>query len=421
MSTASPQTLPDSIDSPAMRSAGRELLSLALMDARNHSLHLLSHFEQAQREGKLQIPKRVEVELPVWLAGHVAWLAEYWIGRNPQRGLGLACPFDTVRLASIEPMADRWFNPALAHHAGRWQLDLPDFEAVRAYLLDTLESTLELLEKTPEDDAALFFYRVALFHEDLRCEQLVTLAQTLGVPLKLALPVGVQAHPPLLVPARRWPLGSAPGGFSFDVERQAHAVDVPEFEIDAQPVNWGQYVEFVDDGGYDRAEFWQPQGWTWLQREAGVEGRRGPRHVEQIGSASGAVMQTHFGKAARMASSQSVMHVTWWEADAWARWAGRRLPTEVEWELAAHSAARRGFRWGDVREWTATTLRPWAGFMADAWTINTDYEAQLYFGRARVQRGGSFAARSRMKHLKFRGYALPDRDDAFVGFRTCAA
>jgi len=132
MSTASPQTLPDSIDSPAMRSAGRELLSLALMDARNHSLHLLSHFEQAQREGKLQIPKRVEVELPVWLAGHVAWLAEYWIGRNPQRGLGLACPFDTVRLASIEPMADRWFNPALAHHAGRSQLDLPDFEAVRA-------------------------------------------------------------------------------------------------------------------------------------------------------------------------------------------------------------------------------------------------------------------------------------------------
>jgi gamma-glutamyl hercynylcysteine S-oxide synthase len=420
MSTASPQTLPDSIDAPAMRSAGRELLSLALMDARNHTLHLLSHFEQAQRERKLKIPHRVEVELPVWLAGHIAWLAEYWIGRNPQRGLGLACPFDAVRLASIEPMADRWFNPALAHHAGRWQLDLPDFETVRAYLLETLESTLELLEKTPEDDAALFFYRVALFHEDLRCEQLVTLAQTLGVPLKLALPVGVQAHPPLLVPARRWPLGSAPGGFSFDVERRAHAVDVPEFEIDAQPVSWGQYVEFVDDGGYDRAEFWQPQGWAWLQREAGAEGRRGPRYVEQIGSASGAVMQTHFGKAARMASSQSVMHVTWWEADAWARWAGRRLPTEVEWELAAHSAARRGFRWGDVREWTATTLRPWAGFTADAWTINTDYEAQLYFGRARVQRGGSFAARSRMKHLKFRGYAVPDRDDAFVGFRTCA-
>src|SRR5438105_2128426 len=241
MSTVSPQASPQSIDAPAMRSAGRELLSLALMDARNHSLHLLSHFEQAQREGKLAIPRRTELELPVWLAGNVAWLAEYWIGRNPQRGLGPACPYDSMRLASIEPMADGWFNPALAHHGARWQLDLPDFNAVRAYLLETLESTLELLEKTPEDDASLYFYRVALFHEDLRCEQLVTLAQTLGVPLKLALPVGAQGHVPVVVPARRWPLGSAPAGFSFDVERRAHAVDVPEFEIDAQPVSWGQF------------------------------------------------------------------------------------------------------------------------------------------------------------------------------------
>ena len=78
--------------------------------------------------------------------------------------------------------------------------------------------------------------------------------------------------------------------------------------------------------------------------------------------ASGAVLQTLFGRPARMAGSQSAMHVSWWEADAWARWAGRRLPTEVEWEIAAHAAARRGFRWGDVREWTAGTLRPWPGF-----------------------------------------------------------
>ena len=150
------------------------------------------------------------------------------------------------------------------------------------------------------------------------------------------------------------------------------------------------------------------------------EGRRGPRYVEQIGSASGAVMQTHFGRAARMSGSQSVMHVSWWEADAWARWAGRRLPTEVEWEMAAHTASRRGFRWGDVREWTATTLRPWPGFTPDAWTLQTDFQAQPHFGGARVQRGASFAARSRMKHPKFRGFAAPERDDGFVGFRTCS-
>jgi ergothioneine biosynthesis protein EgtB len=293
-------------------------------------------------------------------------------------------------------------------------------ESIRAYLLDTLESTLELLEKAGPDDDSLYFFRMALFHEDLRCEQLITLAQTLALPLKLALPVGAQSREPLLVPAARWPLGCSPGGFVFDVEKWAHEIDVPEFEIDAQPVNWGQFVEFVDEGGYDRQELWSPQGWRWLERKAGEEGRRGPRYVEQIGSASGAVMQTHFGKAARMSGSQSVMHVSWWEADAWARWAGRRLPTEVEWEMAAHTAARRGLRWGDVREWTASTLRPWPGFTADAWTLHTDYEASPMFGRARVQRGASFAARSRMKHPKFRGFALPDRDDGFVGFRTCS-
>ena len=295
-------------------------------------------------------------------------------------------------------MADQWFNPALATHAVRWQLQLPDFQAVRAYLLDTLESTLELLDKTAEDDEGLYFFRVALFHEDIRCEQLVSMAQTLAVPIKLALPVGVQSRDPVLVPAGRWLLGSSPGGFVFDAEKWAHEIDVPEFEIDAQPVNWGQYVEFVDDGGYDRPEFWLPQGWEWLQREAHGEGRRGPRYVDQIGSASGAVMQMLFGKSTRMAASQSAMHLSWWEADAWARWAGRRLPTEVEWEMAAHTARRRGFRWGDVREWTASTLRPWPGFEPDGWSRHTELEAQPQFGLARVQRGGSFAARSRMKH-----------------------
>jgi ergothioneine biosynthesis protein EgtB len=419
MSAVSPDITPASIDSPSMRHAGRELLSLALMDARNHTLHLLAHFERAI-QGGLAVPQSAEVELPQWLAGHIGWLAEYWIGRNPQRALGPACPADGLRLASIEPMADGWFNPSLVPHSVRWQLALPDFEALRGYLLATLESTLELLDKTDETDDALYFHRVALFHEDLRCEQLITLAQTVAVPLKLALPTGVQAREALLIPAGRWLLGSPAGGFAFDVERSAHEVDVPEFEIDAQPVNWGQFVEFVDDGGYDEPQFWQGGGREWLEREASGEGRRGPRYVEQIGAASGAVMQTHFGRSARMSSSQSAMHLSWWEADAWARWAGRRLPTEVEWEMAAHVAGRRGFRWGDVREWTASTLRPWDGFMPDNWSRHTDLEAQKLFGRARVQRGASFAARSRMKHPKFRGFALPERDDLFVGFRTCS-
>lgn len=274
MPAAHRETRPESIDAPSMRRAGAELLSLALMDARNHALHLLSHFEPVALPDAP--PPRTPAESPLWLAGNIGWLAEYWIGRNPQRALGPACPAETVRLASIEPMADSWFDPALVTPGERWGLPLPGYEAIRAWLLQTLESTLELLEKAPDTDAALYFYRMALFHEDLRCEQLVALAQALGVPLKLPLPGGAAARDPVLVPAGQWLLGSPAEGFSFDVERPAHEVAVPEFEIDAQPVAWSQYVEFVQDGGYDRAELWHPRagnGWRTRWRAKAAAGR----------------------------------------------------------------------------------------------------------------------------------------------------
>ena len=408
---------PASIDSPDMRRAGRDLLSLALMDARNHTLYLLALYEKALDATKIEANESMEVVSPAWLAGHVGWFSEFWIARNTQRGLGNACPHEPTRLGSIEPHADRWWNPQQRAPADRWGPDLPSLAAARTYMLDTLESTLELLDKASDEDRALYFYRLALLHEDLRGEQLITMAQTLGVGLPIDALGGLAVREPLLVPATRWMLGSPDGGFVFDNEKTAHEVPVPEFEIDAQPVTWAQLVEFVDDGGYDRQELWQPQGWDWLQALAQTEGRRGPRYVDQIGVASGAVMQTRFGKPARMAGNQLAMHMTWWEADAWCRWAGRRLPTEVEWEVAAHTAAGRGFRWGDVHEWTAGTFRPWPDFSADPW----ESYSLPWFGRARVLRGASFATRARMKHPKFRGFALPSRDDIFVGFRSCAA
>lgn len=411
--------LPATTDPSDLRRASRERLSLALMDARNHTLQLLARFEQALGPA-LQVPQRPDTLPPVWLVGHIAWLAEYWIARHPQRALGSRSPGDGVRLASVEPQADAWFDPALAPHAERWSLPLPDVDAVRAYLLDTLETTLELLEHTPDEDEPLYFFRMALFHEDLRGEELVTLAQTCGVPLGLRLPDGGAAREPLLLPATRWTLGWPDEGFALDIERGHESVQVPEFEIDAQPVSWAQYVEFIDDGGYDRAELWHPQGWQWLQDEAQREGRRGPRHVEQIGVASGAVLQTLFGKPVRMGGTQPVMHASWWEADAYARWAGRRLPTEAEWEIAAVQAARRGFRWGGVREWTAGTLRPLAGYRPDAWAPHAELDAQMLFGQARVVRGASFATRQRMQHARARCWALPGRDDGFIGLRTCA-
>jgi formylglycine-generating enzyme required for sulfatase activity len=114
------------------------------------------------------------------------------------------------------------------------------------------------------------------------------------------------------------------------------------------------------------------------------------------------------------------VHLSWWEADAWARWAGRRIATEAEWEIAAHTAGRRGFRWGEVQEWAAGTLRAWPGYRVDPWSAGGEFDPQPAFGHARVLRGASFATRARMRSPKWRGFALPQRDDGFYGFRTCA-
>ena len=356
----------------------------------------------------------------------MGWFQEYWIGRNMQRALGSRCEPSHARLASIEPNADRWWDSSHVPHDTRWALALPDVDHVRAYLLETLESTLDLLAKAPEDDEALYFYRLCLFHEDMHGEALVYTAQTLGLqldrPLQQAFtPAPMTLREPMLIPATVWQMGSDPkAGFAFDNEKRQHAINVPEFEIDAQPVSWAQFVEFVDDGGYDRQELWQPDGWRWLQAldspALGGDGRRGPRYVDQIGVASGAVIQTRFGQPRRMLGNQSAMHISWWEADAWCRWAGRRLPFEAEWEVAAHTASRRGFRWGDVWEWTGTTFRPYPGFSPDPYV---DY-SQPWFGSHKVLRGASFATRARMKSPRYRNFYLPERDDVFCGFRSCA-
>ena len=406
-------------DSSDLRRAGRDVLSLALMDSRNRTLGLLADYELALGR-ELLVPQLDEINPPLWELGHIGWFAEWWTSRNLHRHLGRHADPTATRLPSIEPGADRWWNSSAVPHADRWALDLPDVANIKQYLLDSLESSLALLEKTPDEDDALYFYRLALFHEDMHGEAWVYMAQTLGLPLTLKTPGPMALSAPLSVSATRWTLGLNDGpGFTFDNERGTCEVMVPEFEIDAQVVTWVQFAEFVNDGGYDRAELWCADGWAWLASCERQEGRRGPRHVEQIGGSGAAgngVLQTKFGKPMRMLGGQPVMHVTWWEADAWCRWAGRRLPAEVEWEAAAHLAARRGFRWGDVWEWTGTSFRPYPGFEADPYR---DYSAP-WFGSHKVLRGASFATSSRMKNPKYRNFFLPGRDDIFCGFRSCA-
>ena len=384
-----------SVDSPEMRHAGRELLSLALMDARNHTLGLMAHYEQALAANDWVVPLRPELNPPLWELGHIGWFQERWIARNPQHHMGMHCDPLTPLSASRLVHADRWWDSSQVAHASRWGLDMPDFEAIKSYLLATLEESVDLLHASPDEDDALYFYRLVLFHEDMHGEALTYTAQTLGLPLSLPLPMPLVQREPIRVPATRWQQGLNTGqGFTFDNERPAHEVMVPEFEIDAQAVSWAQYLEFVSDGGYDRPELWRPAGWDWV-----LEQSRDDHH-----------------KTRHRRGQQPAMHLSWWEADAWCRWAGRRLPSELEWEVAAHKAARFGFRWGDVWEWTSSPFMAYPGFVADPYR---DY-SEPWFGTHQVLRGASFATRARLKSPKYRNYFLPGRSDTFSGFRSCA-
>ena len=398
-----------------MRHAGKDLLSLALMDARNHTLRWLAVYEDALAAKQFVVPLSIELNPPLWEAGHLGWFQEWWIGRNVQRQRGATSDPTITRLASVEHNADRWYDSSTVPHDTRWRLDLPDLLATKQYLADTMDVTLELLEGSDETDDALYFYRLALFHEDMHGEAFASMAQTLGMAVPNAKelmqsPASNAPREPLLFPATRWSLGSEQGGFVFDNEKWAHDVSVPEFEIDAQAVTWAQYSEFVEDGGYDEERFWSAAGWAWLQ----AGGRRTPRHVDQMRQG---VLQQRFGRLARVPMSQAAVHVSCHEAEAWCRWAERRLPTEVEWEVAAHQGASRGFRWGDVWEWTASSFRPYPGFSADPYL---DY-SKPWFGNHRVLRGASFATRARMRSPRYRNFYLPWRDDIFSGFRSCAA
>ena len=409
------------LDYGRLRHAGRDVLSLALIDARNRSLAWAALLEEAPGEvlrlgGELPAAVAASLDPPLWTLGRIGWFQEYWIGRNVQRLRGEGADAQAPRLASILPGADTLYDPATVARPTRRGLasdGLPDLQATRQYLVESLETTLDLLDGVREDDdAALYFHRLALFHEGMRLEDFAVLAQTLGVPVQTGLVprlVTQAPRPPLVFPATRWLQGAGAPGFAFDNEREPHPVAIPEFEIDAQAVTWAQYGEFVEDGGYDEPAHWSEAGWAWVGREA----RRTPRHVDQMRHG---VLRRRFGQLSRVAGAEPAVHVSAWEAEAWCRWAGRRLPSEVEWEAAAHQGATRGFRFGDVWEWTASTFRPYPGFVLGPWR---DYSLPS-FGRTRVLRGASLATPRSLRSARFRAFAEPGRDDGFFGFRSCA-
>ncbi len=394
-------------------------------------------------------PKLATVNPPLWEIGHIGWFHEYFILR---------------RLYGYPPLlarGDELYDSIAIEHERRWDLPIYDRERTLAYLDEVRERLAGRLGEglaTAEDS---FIYQFTVFHQDMHNEALLWARQTHGLPAPAfegAGPLPLTGGGPLPgdaeIPGGLFELGaSGDDRFGFDNEKYAHPVSVAPFELARAPVTNAEFAAFVADGGYRRSELWREDGWAWRSGCAAehpinwrADGPRGWR-------------VRHFDRWQDLSPHQPVIHVNWYEADAYCRWAARRLPTEAEWEFAAtrglgDPSDQSDYPWGDaaptpghanldgfalgcadvaacpdgdnrfgcrqlignVWEWTADTFAPYPGFAPDAYR---EYSEPL-FGRTKVLRGGAWPTRTRMITARYRNYFEPHRRDVFAGFRTCA-
>ncbi len=396
----------------AFRRANRLDLAAALADSRERLLRLATAFAQCLPPDQA-VRYTPEVNPPRWQLGHAGWYEEFWLARNPLRRFGGQAPWHDARGASLLPNADALFDPARSTQARRWHLDLPSPALLRRYLEQVRERTFTLLDDSDENDDALYPFRLAVLHADRLLEDWAAMGQALALPVGdgLGTPVPqAQANDgEIELAAQPVDIGSAAGGFALDHERPAHVIELAAFRIDRQCVSWARYLPFIEEGGYDRQELWSDAGWAWRQRHSA--GR--PRYLMRE---DGVWLRAAFAQWTPLDPAAPAMNLSQHEAEAWCRWAGRRLPTEVEWEAAASAASDRGFAWGQVREWTASAFVPYEGFEP---APDRSLSMPLFDGRPAV-RGASFAASPRLRHPRARGALAADRNDAFIGLRSCA-
>ncbi|MGV0635911.1 ergothioneine biosynthesis protein EgtB [Mycolicibacillus trivialis] len=379
----------------------------------------------------------------VWDLAHIGQQEELWLlrGGDPTRpGLlseGVADLYDAFR------------HP----RAGRAELPLLSPERARAYCRAVRERVLDGLARV-DTAAALFPYAMVVSHEHQHDE---TMLQALnlrsGAPLLDAggpLPAGRPgvAGTSVLVPGGPFVLGVDEGTepFALDNERSAHEVEVPAFRIGRVPVTNGEWREFIDDGGYTDSRWWTRQGWQHRSRA----GLRAPQFWRPDGT------RVRFGHVEEIPDDEPVQHIGYHEAEAYAAWAGARLPTEVEWEKACAwdpaVGRRRRYPWGDeppsarhanlggaarrpapvgaypagasaygaeqllgdVWEWTASPFRPWPGF---APMLYRRYSQPFFGDDYRVLRGGAWAVGPEILRPSFRNWDFPIRRQLFAGLR----
>jgi gamma-glutamyl hercynylcysteine S-oxide synthase len=432
----------------------RQRLADDLEAARARSLDLLAPVDDADLGRQLS-----PIMSPlVWDLAHVGNFEELWLLRE----VAGAAPID----ASLDDLYDAFRHP----RPNRPALPLLGPAAARRYIADVRGRALEGLEGVDLDAdggrpllAGGFVYGMIVQHEHQHDETMLATLQLMDGegyrPLASPPPAapagaGVDAAE-VLVPAGPFVMGTDADVFAYDNERPAHVVDLPSFHIDAAPVTNRRYLEFVEDGGYSEPRWWASEGWKW--REEG-DVRHPQFWIPGGGSGGRSWSRLRFGWHEDLPLDEPVQHVCWYEADAYARWAGKRLPTEAEWEKAASwspaGATRRRFPWGDdeptralanlggthyrpaevgaypagvsgygchqmvgdVWEWTSSDFEPYPGFRSFPYR---EY-SEVFFGPGyKVLRGGSWATSPAAVRTTFRNWDYPIRRQIFAGFR-CA-
>jgi iron(II)-dependent oxidoreductase len=421
--------------------------------ARERTLELVSDLSDEQ----LMVPKLAIVNPFRWELGHVAFFFDAFVLRQ----LGAS------RL--LMDGAEKLYDSFKVDHEDRWGLPLPSRGETLDYMQRVFEHVLTQIESDEPDAQKTYLCMLSVLHEDMHGEAFTYMRQVLEYPeppLRIrddhTQPVEISGGPlsgDAKVPGGTFQLGATRDEpFVFDNEKWAHPVEVTPFRIARAPVTNAQFAEFVEHRGYFRPELWSHQGRRWLAQAGGA-------HPVYWARGRDGWLRRHFDRFVPLEEHAPVIHLSWYEAEAYCNWAGRRLPTEAEWELAASAEPtsdgnsitgnKRRYPWGDgppsrghanldsrflgcvdvgafpdgdsafgcrqmignVWEWTASAFYPFPGYIVDS--PYREYSAP-WFGYRNVLKGGAWATRSRLINNTYRNFFPPDRTDVFAGFRTCA-
>ncbi len=423
-----------------------ELLAEWVVDARQRTLDLVVDLTDEQMMG----PELSIVNPPLWEIGHHAWFQSRWVLRE-------ACGQEPLREDE-----DALYDSIAIAHDTRWDLLLPSRAETLAYMREVRDRTIEALSVPNVPDEVIYHALYTTLHEDMHTEAHTYTRQTHGYPAptftdaigEVGESDGGDVPGDVDVEGGTFWLGSTRDEpFVFDNEKWAHPVELESFTISKTPVTQSAYLAFVEEGGYERREWWCDEGWAWRESAASEH----PVYWKK----EGGWLRKDFDRWVDLEPHLPVIHVNWFEANAYCRWAGRRLPTEAEWEAAAsstagqtHSESKPRFPWGDegpsadkanldwgamgcvavgalssgdsgvgcrqmignLWEWTSDAFLPFPAFVPDPYK---EY-SEPWFETQKSMRGGCWATRSRLIRTNYRNFQTPDRQDIWVGFRTCA-